>query len=224
MHDLRYSVMHLFFRATALYLLSAMLPCCSQAQDNYYIEDTHTFHGALIAGANFTQVDGDSYYGYDKTGMNVGGGLYMMLSENMAAGLELLYVQKGCKGKPFKTTEIDVTKYSINLNYAEIPLQLYYFDGHKNHFGAGFSYAQLISSNEEIKAEPEQSVKPGEYPFRKFDVNFVMTGNFHLYKGFFIGGRFQYSVVPMRKNNTPPNFGRSEQYNNVFNFRLMYML
>ena len=201
-----------------------MLACYDlKAQDNYYLEDEHTFRGALIAGANFTQVDGDTYYGYNKTGMNLGGAVYIKVGESMALSMELLYVQKGSKGKPLSTSTISIQKYDINLNYAEVPLQLYYFDRHKHHFGGGFSYARLISSKENMVTTPVIPVVDGQYPFRKSDVNFLITGNFHIKKGFFIGARFQYSLMPIRKNNTPPNLGRPEQFNNVWNIRLMYM-
>ena len=35
----------------------------AHGQSNYFIEDPKVFSGGLILGLNFSQVDGDTYYG-----------------------------------------------------------------------------------------------------------------------------------------------------------------
>jgi hypothetical protein len=63
----------------------------------------------------------------------------------------------------------------VNLNYAEVPLQICYFDRRRSHFGAGLSISRLVS----VKEEGEAST-PGfpptdfsQYPFKKMDYNFI---------------------------------------------------
>ena len=198
----------------------------AQAQNpsNYYVEDPRTFYGGLVLGGNFSQVDGDSYAGYHKVGLNAGGIVYIHLEEKLAASMEILFSQKGSRGHRVQESGIQGTyiqKYKINLNYAEVPIQLNYFDRRRSHFGGGLSYSQLITSKEEINTY-NGPVATDSFNFRKADLNLVLGGNVHIWNGFFVNLRFQYSLIPIRKN-IPPGFGRSEQFNNMWVVRLMYL-
>lgn len=222
---------------TALILaaLCLLLAGKSMAQnpDSYYEENPRTFYGGLIAGANFTQVDGDNYAGYHRVGINAGGIVYTRFDEHLAASIEILYSQKGAHGHKEQqgVNGSYIRSYDVRLNYAEVPLQLCYFDRRKSHFGAGFSIARLVSVKEEGKAENIPApIDFDKYPFRKMDYNFIAGGSLHLYGGFFLNARFQYSLRPIRKGNVqdgtgvPPYFaGRGEQYNNMWTVRVMYL-
>lgn len=198
----------------------------AQNPGNYYLEDPRTFYGGLVAGANFSQVDGDSYAGYHKIGMNVGGIMYVHLADHFAGSIEILFSQKGSRGHKAQESgnagEV-ISRYNIDLNYAEIPLQINYFDKRRSHFGGGFSYSQLITSKETIITN-FRTVNTDTLKFRKADLNFVLGGSLHLVKGLFLNLRFQYSLIPIRtKENIDLDFGRAEQYNNLFTLRLMYL-
>jgi hypothetical protein len=196
------------------------------AQDSYYLDEEHRFLGMVTGGCNLTQVDGDNFKGYYKYGLNAGAGVYTMLQNNVAAGMEILYTQKGSHGNLMKesgTQGVFILKYHLQLNYAEVPVQLYYFDKHKNHFGGGFSYARIVQVNETYTTKPQLSFTTAQYPFKKSDINFVMSGNLRLWKGLYLTGRFQYSLISIR-NKVPPGFGRSEQFNHLWTFRLMYLI
>lgn len=175
-------------------------------------------------GADFTQVDGDSYLGYHKKGIQAGGAVYMMLGEDVGLCMELLYTQKGSRSNAIGVYNGSaVTKYSIALNYAEVPVLLYFFTKKQHHFGAGFSYGQLVQHNELIETAPHQDIDLTSYPFRKADLSFVLGSNVHLWKGLYFGARFQYSMLSVR-NNVPADLGRPSQFNNVWAFRVMYLL
>jgi hypothetical protein len=194
---------------------------------SYYVEDPRTFYGGLLLGGNFTQVDGDRFAGYHKVGLNVGGIVYAQMAEHFAASIEILFSQKGSrahKSQESTSRAYIISRYDINLNYAEVPLMLNYFDKRKSHFGAGFSYAQLISSKETVETTPVMNppVNFEDYPFKKMDINFLVGFNLHLVKGLFLNGRFQYSMLPVRKD-VQYEFGRSEQFNNMWTMRLMYL-
>lgn len=195
-----------------------------------YNEEYNNFVAGLVGGLNFTQVDGDGYRGYSKIGFNGGGIIYlpfgymenMPLDGTLALSLEVSFTQKGSKGKtPIPNT--GVLSQDINLQYAEVPIQLNFYRGsRKTGFGAGFSVGYLASSEELIDNGGGVILK-NALPFRKFDFNFVLTGNVHLYKGFFLSPRFQYSLVSIRNNNSMYG-GRNEQFNNVVSLRLMYLV
>jgi hypothetical protein len=194
---------------------------------SYYEEVPRTFYGGLLLGGNFTQVDGDRFAGYHKVGLNVGGIVYAQFAEHVAGSIEILFSQKGSRAHKNQLTTsraYNILKYDINLNYAEVPIMINYFDKRKSHFGAGFSYSQLISSKEEVITDPTfpSNINLEDYPFQKMDINFLIGFNLHLVKGLFLNGRFQYSVLPIRKN-VYSEFGRSEQFNNMWVMRAMYL-
>lgn len=210
---------------TCLLLLGA---CSISNAQSYYIENERTFHGAVYAGGNFTQIDGDNYAGYSKMGLNVGGALYMFVNESFATSLEILYTEKGSRSKSNDLRRVDgilIKKFNAKLNYTEVPLLLHYFTKQRSHFGGGFAFSRIITSEQEIDATPISSIYSEGF-FRQYDFSFIVNSNLRLWKGLFLNARFQYSLINMAKPeivNQSPVFGRSEQYNNVWTFRLMYM-
>lgn len=202
----------------------------AQNPSSYYEEVPRTFYGGLLGGVNFTQVDGDSYAGYHKIGFNAGGIAYAQLAPKIAGSIEILFSQKGSRGHKAQESGnpgVIIQKYRIDLNYAEVPIQINYFDRRKSHFGGGLSYSQLISSNEKLEIQngpgaPITPVNTDEYKFRKADINLILGGNLHLWQGLFLNARFQYSMIAIRKD-IPEGYGRAEQYNNMWTLRLMYL-
>lgn len=197
------------------------------AQSNYYVEEQRVFYGGLVAGTNFTQVDGDYFAGYHKVGINIGGIVYAQLAEHVAASLEILYSQKGSRADVARGTLVNgqpvlITSYNININYAEIPVMINYFDKRKSHFGIGLSYAQLVSGTESLSTIPVVPIDLTKYPFKKSAIDFVAGVQLHLWEGLFLNLRFQYGIIPLR-TNIPPDFARATQYNNMFALRLMYL-
>lgn len=206
-------------------LLSSFYKANAQNPSNYYVEEPRTFYGGFIVGANFCQVDGDSYAGYHKIGANLGAVVYARFAPKIAGSLEILYSQKGARStfaKPSNDSFYTISKQNINLNYVEIPIQINYFDKRKSNFGVGFSFSQLISSKEDIKSTNPVPYDESKYPFKKTDFNFIASGQLHLTKGLYANLRFQYSIVPIRKDYDPM-YGRAQQYNNMWTLRLMYL-
>lgn len=215
--------------ALSLVLLNAKI-ACAQNPESYYEEIPRTFFGGLIAGANFTQVDGDRYAGYHKVGLNAGAIVYANLAPHLAGSIEILFSQKGARGHKAQESasrSFVISKYDIKLNYAEVPIMLNYFDKRKSNIGAGFSVSRLINATE--TAEQVQSVPPipefDQYPFRKMDYNFLIGGNLHCWKGIYLNARFQYSLRSIRDKQfqVPEYSGRSEQFSNMWTVRVMYL-
>lgn len=210
-----------------LVLLCCLFGVRVQAQYSEYKEELHTITGGLVGGLAFSQVDGDGYKGYAKMGYTGGGVIYLPFGDidmpindaTIALSMEVLFTQKGSKGRGAITGAISQ---DINLQYAEIPFQLNLYRGpRKSGFGAGFSVGYLASSEETIDNGNGIIIKNG-LPFKKFDFNFVLTGNLHVWKGFFLSPRFQYSLISVRNNNSQYG-GRDQQFNNVVSIRAMYL-
>jgi hypothetical protein len=213
-----------------LFALTNLFTFCGYAQ----YDDDKIFYGGAILGGNFTQVDGDNFAGYHKIGLNAGLIVYAKLAPNVAASMELLYAQKGARAgggqlpaRAFDQSTV-FTKFNTKLNYAEIPILLNYFDEKKSNFGGGFSYSQLVSSKENYATSSGAVYDKGAilFPFKKYDLNFILNGNAALYKGLFLNLRFAYSLLTIRGggNRNPITTHQARQIsNNIWTLRLMYM-
>lgn len=205
-------------------------PAHAQIEDEtegLYIERPQVFTVGFVGGANFCQVDGDSYAGYHKTGLNVGGIGYARIYRRVALSFELLYSQKGARSTDVRYSPLDsaslIAKYNINLNYAEIPLMINYFDKRKSHFGLGMSYNRLVTSTETMESLPASTMDFSKYPFRKDSYDLVASAQMHIWKGLFFNIRFQYAMVPVRTMSPPALARAQKQFNNLWTVRLMYL-
>ncbi len=196
-----------------------------------YVPPKRVFTGGLVAGVNMAQVDGDYFAGYYKFGLNAGPIVYAQVAKRVAFSMEILYSQKGSKSN-IPTASITlpdaiIIKYGINLNCAELPIMINYYDKHKSSIGIGVSYTRIINSNETLEVDSFNTIKNinlnNKYPFRPNNFDFLVGMNLHLWKGFYGNIRFQYSIIPIR-TNLPPDYSRADQYNNLFAVRLMYLL
>ncbi len=183
--------------------------------------------GGLLAGANISQVDGDGYKGYNKLSPELGGIIYIPVpglefgQGCLAWSMEVLYSGQGASGFGSGNGSF-MQSQDIRLTYAALPLQLNYWRGpRKSIYGAGLAIGYLAASEEKIVTRSGQLY---QFPFRKIDVSFVATANFHLGAGFFITPRFQYSLLSIRKKQQDLTaFGREDQFNNVVGLKLMYL-
>jgi len=210
------------------FLLSNL--CTTKVRAQFGEDNDRLFAGGLVFGANYSQVDGDNFAGYHRVGLNAGAVLFVNLGKPAALSMELLYAQKGARAGLSQLPRLMndksgvLTDYKIRLNYAEVPILINYIDKKRNNFGAGFSAAYLGSSKESYRDgngaifETEAKI----FPFRKYDLNFVLNGSAHIWKGLLINLRMQYSMVSIR-NLSNYLTGRQEQYNNVVTTRLMYI-
>lgn len=196
----------------------------NQAQ---YNDEYNLFVGGLTAGGSLSQVDGDSYRGYDKMGLIAGGIVYIPFGDDMnmpiegtiALSMEVLYSQKGAKGGI--NQHYGVKSHSINLHYGEVPILLNFYRGsRKSIYGLGLSIGYL-GFNEEIIDKGYGGTRVNDPPFNKFDLGLVGSFNIHLFKGFFLNPRFSYSMIRIRNN--AGGLGRTDQFNNVISLRLMYL-
>lgn len=221
------------FLSIAIILMGFSASSYAQVDDEQeggmYVEKPRVFYAGLIGGVNFCQVDGDYFAGYHKIGANVGAIAYAQIKKHLALSMEILYSQKGSKAtiaRKFADTVNHpgyILGYGINVNYAEIPIMINYFDKRKSHFGVGISYSRLASSTETLTTDPAMAAPdPSKYPFRKNNLDALAGFHLHLVKGLFLNVRFQYSLTPMR-SAIPPVISRATQYNNLWVVRLMYL-
>ena len=210
---------------------------CSAQEDTTHDDDDNEmatlaaqqqFEGRLILGTNFCQLNGDTYAGYHKIGLNMGAMVYVRLHPLSGISLELLYAQKGVWGGTVKesyTVGTYFDKYYLDLNYLQACIMFHY----KKHFidyEAGIAYSRLITSREDAEADVPVYIDPARSRFNSYDLNYVVGLSIPLGERWCANARFEYSVVPVRTADKvyPRYSDGSAQFNEVTSLRFLYRL
>jgi len=177
------------------------------------------FEGALVAGFNASQIDGDNYWGYDKLGLTGGLKMSYQISNAWYASMEMLYSQRGSQSKfnSFSTVPI----HRINLQYIELPVMASYKDWwiegedyFKVNAEAGLSYAYLFDS----------TVSEGGFslPLSDFvttDISFLLGAHYFINRHWGFGIRYTRAINKLYKN---PNTNERDLLSYFLTFRALY--
>jgi hypothetical protein len=183
------------------------------------------FQGAVIAGFNLTQVDGDDIYGYNRIGAHLGAAAILPIKK-WDITLETLFNQKGSFQRAIYPGDSINYQYDLRLNYIEIPLMVHYTDRQVIGAGLGFSYGRLVSFKE-IEHEGNFPPYSDSVKFNKDDFNVLAEVQFRIYKGLKLNLRFAYSIIPIRTRTFTRNLSEPltrKQYNNALTFTFVYIL
>lgn len=187
------------------------------------------FQGRLIAGFNFCQVDGDTYAGYHKVGINTGGMVYVHFNPVLGASLEMVYTQKGVRGANVResyTVGTYFDKYYLNLNYAEMAL-LFHLDTYRFDYEAGISFSPLLNAAEWAEADVPIVIDPALTYFNSHDIDYVFGLSYRINYRWAVNFRFQYSITSIRPwERTPPRYSNGDlnEYNDLASLRLIYKI
>lgn len=178
-----------------------------------------SFKGGVMAGLVTSQVDGDTYSGYNRAGLNAGGYAGIDLSEKFALRMEMKFVQKGAY-KRSNPDAGDFENYSLRLNYAEIPVMLKYKYKPKISFDAGAGFGYMAGS----EWKDDYGVVEGGVPFSKFEISYNIGGYYNLTDRIAFNVRYSYSVLPVRKGIYGQRYILFSwgQFNNVLSFSFYY--
>lgn len=180
------------------------------------------FEGGVLGGLNASQVDGDTYSGYHKPGIVLGGFVQTDLSRSVYAGMELKFAQKGARNRDSLATDGQI-KYIMRLNYVDLPVYLGFRTSDKISFLVGMSAGYLLSGNEYNdygKFPPED-----QNEFSPIDVQALLGFRFQITRRLYIDLRGQYSVVPIREQSGNALwYWKSNQFSNVLNTTVLYRL
>jgi hypothetical protein len=201
------------------------------------------FKGAVMAGMNISQVDGDEVYGYHRIGAQLGLAAILPLKK-WDITLETVFNQKGAFQKeqyyhvtydtiidpvPHLDSTIYTGAYNLRLNYVEIPLMVHYTDRERYTVGLGFSYGRLVDFSE---IEHGGNVAPysDTVKFSKNDFNILVDLQIRIWRQLKFNVRYAYSIVPIRERTYHDVIYQlkdpwtRKQYNNMFTFRLVYVI
>lgn len=187
---------------------------------------SQSFNGGLIAGATFSQVDGDLYAGYHKLGFTAGGYVNLPLSHHFALQMELKYTQMGAHSSHYEVYERipPLDPYNLVLHYAEIPLMLQYDFGHFTIYGKSLDFITLeagVSLDFLLKYRGELAHTDQEWKLNRFSVSGNFGLHFRVTRHLGIGARMMYSLTPIQTNPTPLTW-RDHDYNKVIQITLTY--
>ncbi len=183
------------------------------------------FHGGVMAGICASQVDGDTYAGYNKLGFQGGVFVTAQLTRLLDARLEIRYASRGAVNPASKD---NTGYYKLALNYIDLPLlaevsikqfglvEVGLVPGYMFHAGGRYDEGQLDFQS-----------------FKKFDLGTLLGAGFRITPKFSVDVRYSYSIFSIRDLESAGAyyswfgklFGRSRgDFNNYLTLGVSYIL
>ncbi len=191
---------------TVLLILLGLLLAVPSFSQTRRKKITNRFAASIIAGGNFSQVDGDRSSGFDKTGWYGGIRGTTILNHRLQWNIELLFSQKGSKLERQGSIFLSAGHETIQVDYVEVPVLLKIFlkkdlEGIFLEFGASYSRQVRLKIEEEIKDPIHQFVYNSIAPdFNKNELSLVSGIGLDFEKHFSIGSRFSFAATPLYQN------------------------
>ncbi len=195
---MKHNRFHLFFVMILLVML-LVHPTGLKAQQ---------FNAGVFGGVTASQVDGDTYGGFNKLGMTAGAFVNRYIDWDIYWQLELKYVMRGVYEGPgdFNVNLL----YKSSYHYLEFPLSVHYLFNEKVQVELGTSPEVLLFAR---FWDQDGLIDPGSYPEnRRFGLS-VFAGVLYWltpYAG--VGIRYTYSAIPFRN----PQEWNNPQYRGYF--------
>lgn len=186
------------------------------------------FQGGFMLGMAGSQVDGDSYAGYNK--INGLGGAYAktMFTHKLGAQMEIKYCGKGAREKHDDPNPLF---HKLSLHYVEIPLLINYHITDELFPEFGFAPSILMSkSQEDVNGKIPASQMP---EYKGFDFGWIIGINYQFNDRLTGNMRYYYSLIPIGErsdNDYYYNFFAKAlgydkgAYNNVLSIGVYYIL
>ncbi len=193
----------------SLYFLLLLSVWCSQLiSQKRYISDSERFNAGVIIGFNTSQIDGDYFTGYDKSGFTGGLKGIVRLTPRLDFNMEFLYSKKGSTifggnyrgARPLKDQTIDLT-------YVDVPFLLKWMlknEASSWHMEGGLIYSRLIDSEiDEAVSNPERqfSYQTILSDFGRDDFSWTGGLGYTHKSGVSIHGRFGIGLSKFYKNS-----------------------
>jgi hypothetical protein len=186
------------------------------------------FHGGILAGFTASQVDGDTYAGFDKSGLQGGVFVSTSLSSLLDARLEIRYAMRGARNK---STPDNTGLYRLTLNYIDLPVLLSAKVKNIGTVEAGLvpGYLFAASGRDDNGRMPDESLAD----FKKFDLDTRIGINIFITEKIAVNLHYSYSLFSIRdlevENPSYTWFGKlfgnnTGNYNNYLAFGLYYTI
>jgi hypothetical protein len=181
------------------------------------------FHGGIMAGGVLSQVQGESYGGFNKPGVYAGAFVNYDFGKIHTVQLEMDFIQKGSRDNN-NPENGPYPNYILRVNYLEIPVlyQVHFFK-RKFAFEIGPAFDVLLSSYQEYDGLETDFVPP----CRSVTVNALAGVSFNIIPKLKVDFRFIMSINSIRQpgdtnDNYYKRFGTWGQFNDVLALTLWY--
>ncbi|MFO7655443.1 MAG: porin family protein [Bacteroidales bacterium] len=162
-----------------------------------------TFSSGIFGGVAASQVDGDSYAGFDKVGLHGGVFVSTSITNKIGVQMEIKYTGRGARKK---TSETNPAVYQLSLNYIDIPLMVNFTAQQKFLFEAGLVPGYLFALSGEDSGGRVDSEQLAD--FKKFDLNWMLGFRYKFTDKVSAGIRYSYSIFSIRDyQNSNANYG-----------------
>jgi len=204
--------LHLFFL-----LISVSIASLSQS-----------FHGGIVAGLTASQVDGDTYAGYDKPGLQGGVFISTSLTQYIDASLEIKYVSRGARNP---ASDDNTGAYRLGLQYIDLPIVL---AARIKKLGSvelgvvpGYLFAIRGEKDDGLLTEEDKAA------YHKFDLGTLVGVNIKISEKISLNLRYSYSILSIRDLESAGSyyswfgklFGHSKgDFNNYLTIGINYLL
>jgi hypothetical protein len=163
------------------------------------------FNAGAFAGVTASQVDGDTYGGFNKLGMTAGVFVNRYIDFDIYWQIELKYVMRGVYERPQ-----DNFLYKSSYHYLEFPLSVHYLLNEKIQVELGISPEVLLFAR---YWDQDGLMDPSNYPENRRVGLSVFGGVYYWFTSYTgIGIRYTYSAIPFRK----PEEWNNPQYRGYF--------
>jgi hypothetical protein len=179
------------------------------------------FHGGILAGFTASQVDGDSYSGYDKMGLVAGVSVNRDLTDWLQARMEVRYASRGARNP---ASEDNTGSYRLALHYIDLPVMASFKIKNYGFLQLGLIPGYLFHAN---GSEPQEYL----VDFNKFDLGILIGANIIITEKISLDVRYSYSIFSIQESIGSyyswfgKIFGNSRgDFNNYLTLQLNYQL
>ena len=175
------------------------------------------FSNELILGMNASQIWGDNLVGFHQAGLNVGVSSVFKVKDRWNGRIELTYSQKGSRRPVDPDNPSAQQRFSIRLNYFEIPLLAEYALSKNFQLVGGPSIGYLLGAKvvEGLREEEQRDA------YFRYDFSFMGGFNYRVTDKLFASLRFNDSLVNINKGSTISNRGF---YNISTSFTMRFLI
>lgn len=151
------------------------------------------FHGGITAGFTASQVDGDSYSGYNKPGLQAGVFVAAELLPWLDTRMEIKYASRGAR-EP--AGDDNTGSYMLGLHYIDIPVMASIKYKKIGALELGLIPGYLFKT----AGEDDAGKLPDEYlvDFHKFDLGLLIGAEVHVTQKIAMNIRYSYSIFSIR--------------------------
>ncbi len=175
------------------------------------------FNAGIYAGLSASQLDGDTYDGYNKPAAMAGAYVNRQITKHLFWQFGIRYAQKGSR-------RIDSNRnqyYKCDLHYVEMPVTLRYFHYKRLDFEAGLSLGYLLKAREDINAYGWKEANP---PFNKYELGSMVGLSYHFNQHLAVSTHLLYSILAVRPYSSGyQTYMDKGQHNNVLNVSVHYV-